>query len=462
VTTRARTATLRSLRLVLLLAGIWAGGCGTASGEAEDAEATHDHSSSTGLTVPAGLPATDHIAFYSCVMHPHVRSQTPDQCPICGMDLVPVVAEGSQAQASIDRETAPQLRLTPRSAALLQLDVHRAERRAVEVPVRLFGRLDHDESRLRTIAAWVAGRIERLHVDFTGAVVAAGQPLLELYSPTLIAAQEELLQALQAERALAQGADLVRESARLTVAASRDRLRLLGFDTAQIELLESRGTVDDRVTIPAPVSGIVMERLAAAGDYVDTGTPIYRLADLSRLWAQFEVYESDLRWLAPGQRADFTAQSHPGERFEGTVSFIDPVVDERTRTARVRVDIANPDGRLKPGTFVRGSVTSVVRDAGDGLLPLLIPASAPLLTGRRAVVYVQLADADQPTYEPRDVLLGPRAGAWYVVLDGLREGELVVSNGAFKIDAELQIRGQSSMMQPAGGAAPGHDHGGQQ
>jgi membrane fusion protein, copper/silver efflux system len=448
--------------LVPLLSGLLWGLAG--AGLAQDPGA-HD-AAAHGVPATTRLPGSAPEVFYTCVMHPHVRSSTPGECPICGMGLVRVENHtGHREQGEEADEPQPtRLTLSPRAAALLQLEVHRAERRAVDVPVHLFGRVDHDETRLRTVSAWVPGRVERLHVDFTGAPVRRGEPMVELYSPALIAAQEELLQALEAERALAAGMEVVRESARLTVAASRDRLRLLGLDARQIEALEARGRVDDRVTIPAPVSGIVIERLAAVGDYLAVGTPIYRVSDLSRVWLQLEAYETDLHWLAPGQAVSLTTRSLPGEGFEGVVGFIDPLIDPRRRTARVRVEVANPDGRLKPGMFVRGRVGGRIGDhAGHGddhRPPLLVPASAPLITGRRAVVYVQVGDAAQPEFEPRDVRLGPRAGDWYVVEEGLAEGELVVARGAFKIDAELQIRGLPSMMQPAGGPAPVHDHGG--
>jgi membrane fusion protein, copper/silver efflux system len=455
--------------LALIAAGVL-GGYLLAAGLNRDG--SHDHPVAEAAEGESVQPAHARTQLYTCSMHPQVRSTNPDdKCPICGMDLIPVPVDDE----ADDVEAGPELRLTPRAAALMQVEVFPAERRVLEMPVRMFGRLEQDETRLRTISAWIPGRLERLHVDFTGVAVREGQPLMDLYSPRLIAAQEELLQALRAHHELAEaegGIGVVRDSARLTVEAARDRLRLLGLDGGQIEALERRGQVEDYVTIPAPASGVVVERLAAQGDYVEAGQAVYRLADLSRLWAQLEVYESDLPWLRVGLPARFTAQGLPGEEFSGTVAFIDPAVSPQTRTARVRVEIPNPDGRLKPGMFVRGTVGGQATDeaahdhagheqdhAAAG--PVVIPASAPLITGRRAVVYVQRRDADRPVFEPRDVLLGSRAGDWYPVEEGLSEGELVVVRGAFKIDSELQIRGRPSMMQPEGGPPPTHDHGGQ-
>lgn len=382
---------------------------------------------------------------YTCSMHPQVRSTDPHgKCPICGMDLIPVPEDDGD-----DERELPRLSVSPRAAALMQVEVWPVERRAVTVPVPLFGRIEADETRLRTVAAWAPGRLERLHVDATGTAVRAGQPMVDLYSPQLISAQEELLQALRAERELDDG--IVRDATRLTVEAARDRLRLLGLSRAQIVRLETEGRVAERIAIPAPVGGVVLERLAAAGDYVATGQAIYRLADLASLWLQLEAYEKDLASLAVGRPVRFTTESLPGAQFEGVIAFIEPVVGT-ARTARVRVEVANPDGRLRPGMFAR-AVATVAPVDGEAA-PLVIPASAPLVTGRRAVVYVQQPGGERPTFAAREVTLGARAGDWQVVTAGLEEGERVVSNGAFKIDAELQIRGRPSMMQPAAAQAP--------
>jgi len=205
------------------------------------------------------------------------------------------------------------------------------------------------------------------------------------------------------------------------------------------------------MTIYAPLSGTVIHKDALEGMYVATGKRIYTLADLSTVWVKLDAYESDMPWIQLGQEVEFIAEAYPGEVFTGQITFIDPVLTARTRTIKLRVDVENPEGKLKPEMFVRAVVRAQIADPD----PLVIPASAPLITGTRSVVYVEVPDRENPTYEGREIALGPRAGEYYLVQDGLDEGEQVVVNGSFKIDSALQIRARPSMMSPEGGVAGG-------
>jgi Cu(I)/Ag(I) efflux system membrane fusion protein len=333
--------------------------------------------------------------------------------------------------------------------------------------------------------------------------------MVSLYSPELLTAQQELLQALRTVEELSRSdVDIVRKTADQTVAAARDKLRLWGLTTEQIAEIEKRDKADDHITIYAPEGGIVVNKNAQEGMYVKTGTRIYTIADLSHLWVNLQAYESDLMWLRYGQDVEFTTEAYPGVVFNGVISFIHPVLDEATRTVKLRVNVQNRDGRLKPGMFVRGRAQASVATEGrvmdpglagkwigpmhpgivkdhpgncdicgmplvkaeslgyvgkqptDADKPLVIPTSAALITGKRAVVYVEVPDAEKPTFEGREIVLGPRAGDYYLVRRGLAEGEMVVTRGTFKLDAELQIQAKPSMMTPAGGQPPGgHHHG---
>ena len=437
---------------------------------------------------------------WTCSMHPQIRQPGPGQCPICAMDLIPVAAP-----AVGDSLGPRQLRLSPAAQQLASIQTAPVKRRFAPVETRMVGKIAVDETQVRSITAWVAGRIDRLYVDYTGVRVEEGDHIAYLYSPELLTAQEELIQALRAGERLVDSGTSVGQTAQAMVAAAREKLRLLGLKEEQIARIERERRASDHLTIYAPTGGVVIEKHLSEGAYVQTGTPIYTIADLSRLWLELRAYESDLSWIHFGQAVEFSAEAYPGEVFSGQISFVDPVLDERTRTVRVRVNVANEQGRLKPGMLVWAVVQAevgahgramspallgkwispmhpeIVRDApgtcdicgmalvraeelydtGDEAereMPLVVPASAPLLTGKRAVVYVALGEG---LYEGREVVLGPRAGDYYLVRKGLREGEDVVVNGAFKIDSALQIRAQPSAMYPAGGAPThGHDHGG--
>ncbi|NDY42622.1 efflux RND transporter periplasmic adaptor subunit [Dissulfurirhabdus thermomarina] len=405
---------------------------------------------------PTAAPAAGTI--WTCAMHPQIRLPAPGKCPICGMDLIPL-RPAPEKEAPLGPR---QIRLSPEAVKLAEIQTAPVERRPVDVEIRLFGKIAYDETRLATIASWVAGRIDRLYVDFTGTTVQRGQPMVGLYSPELLSAQEELLQALETYRSTPPGRNArLREDARRNLEAVREKLRLWGLTPGQVREIERRGAASDHVTILAPLGGVVIHKNAVEGLYVKTGTPIYTIADLSRVWIRLDAYEKDLAWVHLGQDVEFRVEARPGERFHGTVTFVDPYLDEQTRTVRLRVEAPNPGGRLRPGMLVHAVVRARLPGPGAGAAPpVVIPASAPLLTGKRAVVYVAVPGRPG-VFEGREVVLGPRAGEFYVVREGLHPGERVVTNGNFKIDSALQIQARPSMMNPEGGGpAPGHMHGG--
>ena len=423
---------------------------------------------------------------WTCSMHPQIRQPKPGKCPLCFMDLIPVAT-----QEGVVGER--QITFSQEALKLMEVQTTPVERKFVEAEIRMVGKVDYDETKVKNITAWVPGRIDRLYVDFTGITVNKGDHMVDLYSPELISAQAELLQALKAVGGIKDNtSDIMKRTILATLEASRDKLRLLGLADAQIENIESAGEPVTHITIYSPMGGVVIHKNATEGMYVNTGTPIYTLADLSRLWIKLDAYESDLPWIRYGQEVEFSTEAYPGQIFKSKISFRDPILNAKTRTVKVRLNVDNPDGSLKPGMFVRGVLRakvaqggaamdpelagkwicpmhpSVVKDqpgacdicemdlvATESLFamanepnepPLVIPVTAPLITGKRAIVYVRIPDANKPTFEGREVVLGPRAADYYLVKEGLSEGEIVVTNGNFKIDSALQIQARPSMM----------------
>jgi len=441
---------------------------------------------------------------WTCSMHPHIKLPKPGLCPICNMELIPLSTDETEVGTSMR-----QLTVSENAKKLMDIEVAPVERKFVSAVVRMVGKVDYDETNLAYITAWVPGRLDKLYVDYTGVPVNKGDHMVYLYSPELISAQEELLQAIEAIKNIQETElGVMQEMTESMANAAREKLRLWGLTPEQITEIETTGQVTDHMTIYSPTSGIVIHKNALEGMYVQTGTKIYTIADLSKVWVKLDAYESDLEWLRYGQEMEFTTVSYPGQIFKGTISFIDPILNDRTRTVKIRVNVQNPDGKLKPGMFVKAVVRSQVADGGRimdaGLVgkwicpmhpeiiketsgkcdicqmplvttesqgyvsdnpalvekPLVIPVSAALVTGTRAIVYVQVPDTEKPTYEGREIALGPRAGDYYLVRSGLSEGELVVVKGNFKIDSSLQIMAKPSMMTPEGAdAGDMHDHG---
>lgn len=423
-----------------------------------------------------------------CSMDPQIIRDGPGKCPICGMALVPM--PGNLSVGGAPR----QLAVSEAAAALMDIATSLVERRIVEAEIRMVGKIDYDETRVKDITAWVPGRIDRLYVDFKGTRVSKGDHMVYLYSKELLEDQRSLIAAKEAARSIDANSTSFADRFKLANAeAVRTRLRLRGISDEQIAEMEKGDKPLDHVTIFAPMGGIVIDKHRTEGSWVDTGAPIFTIADLSQLWVKLDAYESDMMWIRYGQIVEFTTEAYPSEVFKGKISFIEPTLDPKTRTVKLRVNVDNAEGKLKPGMFVRAVVRAKVAQSGTVMdpemagkwicpmhpsviksefgtcekcgmdlvtteslgyvkvdtpneAPLVIPASAPLITGKRAVVYVRLADAEKPTFEGREILLGPRAGDYYIVKSGLTEGETVVTNGSFKIDSALQIQAKPSMM----------------
>ena len=422
-------------------------------------------------------------------MHPQIRQSSPGSCPICGMHLVGV-------KVGVGVGDGPhRLSMNASSRALAEIQTTAVLRDFPEASVRMVGKLAYDETRVKSLTARFPARIDELYVNFVGIRVERGEHLAKVYSPALLMAQRELLTtyATDPESALTRSV--------------REKLRLWDLLPDQVDAIVASGVAVDHFILRSPIGGVVVSKKISEGDYVETGATLLRIVDLSELWLNLDAYESDLAWLRYGQRVTFTVEAFPGETFPGKIAFIEPEVNRKTRTVSVRVNVSNTDGRLKPGMFARGTVTArmaaggrvhvpeiagkwispmhpeIVKDGpgqcdvcGMDLVPaedlgyvddaaenppIVIPASAVLRTGKRAVVYLQRLDAERPTYEGREIVLGPRAGDFFVVHEGLEVGDRIVTKGAFKIDSALQIQAKPSMMNPeGGGSAPGHRHGG--
>ena len=437
--------------------------------------------------------------FYTCSMHPQIKQPNPGKCPLCAMDLIPVY------KGQGNNEGPRELTMSPAAQKLAEIQSVPVEKKFVAAEVRMVGKVVYDETKLAYITAWVPGRLDRLFVDYTGVRVQEGDHLVKLYSPELLQAQEELISAISTASDLSQSqSEFLRGRGTTNVDSAREKLRLWGLSEKQIKAIESQGKGSDHITINSPISGVVVHKNAVEGMYVQTGTQVYTIADLSEVWVKLDAYESDLPWLHYGQEVEFLTEAYPGQVFKGQIAFIDPVLNSKTRTVKVRVNLPNTGGKLKPDMFVRAVVKSRVAAGGRvmdaGLAgkwispmhpeiikddpgqcdicgmdlvsaeslgyvaaekdsaPLVIPASAPLITGRRAVVYV---DHGEGRFEGREINLGARAGDSYIVESGLEAGERVVTKGNFKIDSAIQILAKPSMMNPGGGVSmTGHNHGG--
>jgi len=369
-------------------------------------------------------------AIWTCAMHPQIRMAEPGKCPICGMDLIPL---GQNNTSTIDTDA---IHLSIDAAQLANVLTTVVTKNKPVKEVHLFGKVQADERLFQSQTSHVPGRIERLNINFTGESVVKGQLLAEIYSPELITAQQELLETVKTKQLQPE-----------LYEASKEKLRQWKLTNDQISKIESSGAIQNNFEVLSNTSGTVTARKVNTGDHVSQGTVLFEIADLSKVWIMFDAYESDLQFLHTGEKLTFTLQALPGTNFTGKIIFIDPVIDPVTRVAKVRVETGNQSGILKPEMFATGIVSSVLSKYTENVV---IPESAVLWTGKRSVVYVKQPGSHDPVFKIREVELGPMLGDSYVITSGLSEGEEIVTNGTFSVDAAAQLEGKPSMMNPSG------------
>jgi membrane fusion protein, copper/silver efflux system len=374
---------------------------------------------------------TTKSTIWTCAMHPQIRMTKPGKCPICGMDLIPLV-QSSTISADPDA-----IHMSKDAAQLANVLTTVVTKNKPVKEVRLYGKVQADERLYQSQVSHVPGRIERLAINFTGESVSKGQVLADIYSPELITAQQELLETVKTKQLQPE-----------LYEASREKLRQWKLTDEQISKIENSGVIQNNFEVLSNTSGTVTARRINTGDHVSQGTVLFDIADLSKVWIMFDAYESDLQFLHVGEKLSFNLQALPGTDFTGNIIFIDPVIDPVTRVAKVRVETGNQSGKLKPEMFATGIVSSTLAEYSDDVV---IPKSAVLWTGKRSLVYVKKPGSEESVFKIREVELGPMLGESYVIMNGLTEGEEVVTSGTFSVDAAAQLEGKPSMMNPMGG-----------
>jgi Cu(I)/Ag(I) efflux system membrane fusion protein len=400
--------------LVCVIAAIVLSGCGQ-NGDSHK-------SSENAATVSA---AAD---YYTCPMHPSVRSDKPGICPICHMTLVKV----SQLQKSAEStEQVESVTLSPSKLVFANVSTMRAELRSLVQEISMAGKIDYPESNTQQISTRFAGRIEKLSVSYAGQHVREGDPVAEIYSPDAISAQREYLVALGSSPPEKQSSEAAPQEGNDLVEQSKAKLRFWGFTDEQINDIASSKTVKPVVTVHSPVSGTIIRKNVELQRYVAAGDPLFDVANLQTVWLQLDAYEADLGSLRIGQAVTATIEAFPSEQFKGTVSFIGAVIEPSTRTVRVRATLANKDLKLKPEMFAEAVIQVNLAKT------VVVPSSAVVATGKHTVVWVEVSPGH---FEARAVRLGLRSGEYYQVLAGLREGESIAASGGYLIDSESQLQ----------------------
>jgi len=393
--------------------------------------------------VPVREPAGHGDGLWTCPMHPDILEEEPGSCPVCGMDLVEV--DGSSGIGIGQDGTV----VTIDSAVVQNMNVvtQMVERRDIAHEIRTVGYLGYDQERMVSVTTKYPGFIEKTYVNHIGQPVSKGQPLFEIYAPELVQTEQELLSAARYVQSLAGAPPEARARAEALLDAARQRLDYWDISAEQIDRLEGTGEIFRTLQVVAPASGVVMKRMPGLeGMAASPGRELLHIADLANLWLTVEVFDNQLPWLDVGSTATVTLSYVPGVSYRGRVRFIEPEVSEKTRTIRLTLDVPNRDRRLRVGMYA-----TVVFEPVAAADVITIPAEAVIRTGERDVVVVALGGG---RFAPREVILGPRGAGFIQVLEGLDDGDEVVTSAQFLIDSESNLREAINKLMSA------HDHGG--
>ena len=414
----------------ILILGIILGNVFSGGGDSNNSAGTEEHAHDA-----------EEATIWTCSMHPQIKMDKPGDCPLCGMELIPLESTDSTEEIASD-----EIIMTEEAIQLANIQTSVVSKTGANKEIRLLGRVQPDERKLYSQVSHIPGRIERLYINFTGEKVSRGQKMVRIYSPELISAQKELFEAKKSIDIFPQ-----------LYKASRNKLKLWKLSDKQIDAIEASGKVREQVDIYSDYSGYVMKRNVELGDHIMAGMNLFDIANLSSVWVMFEAYEADIPWINVGDNVDFNIQAIPGKKFNGKVTYVDPFVSSNTRVAKVRVELKNPKGKLLPEMYATGIINATLNKKEQSLI---VPKSAVLWTGKRAVVYVKVPHENIISFIYREIILGEDLGSFYIVANGLKEGEVVATNGVFRIDASAQLLGQKSMMNPEGGKVSTGGHAG--
>ena len=448
----------------------------------------------------------NHGPMFTCPMHPNIKQNKPGSCPICGMDLVPL-----EVETNADSSVSESIKISKASRRLAGIETEVVKEGTAYQNIYAIGSIDFDEGRISTIAAYVDGRIEKLYANYTGIKVKKDEHLAEFYSPALYSAQIEYLQSRKAlAKMRSSRLDSTLSTQRALLSNAERRLKELGMSAAQIKELKKTRKAKSRLVMDSMVSGTVIEKNAVEGSYVKAGQIIYKVADLSTVWLLLDMFPEEATFLKFGLKVKASIRSLPDQEFEGRISFISPTIDKKTRTVRVRVEVPNPNGVLRPGDFANASIMVPVspsaRDSriydpelagkyispmhpaqisdkpgkcpvcGMDLIPaeefgytiddsniekvVTVPRDAILSVGKGHVVFIE---QEKDRFALKEIVMGPLVeGNRVVVLSGLKKGDVVASSGVFLIDSQMQLSGKTSLMQISTGKEAskmqGHQH----